>query len=154
MKNIFALFAVTFLFAIIFSSCKKQTITNTIYIKDTTIHLPVSVTDTVNGRKIIGYWPGAYENPGYYPDQQFSFLFRSNGTVRVYIYGTDSSNALFTGEGQYQVTDSIVVTKLNIGSNLYSTIDTIRFNGYIFMEGTIGQGLNTSGFGVNIAHKQ
>jgi hypothetical protein len=154
MKKIFTLFTLVFIFAIILVSCKKEIVTNTIYIKDTAIHNPVTITDTVNGRKIVGYWPGTFENPGYWPDWQFSFLFRSDGTVRVYIYGTDSTDAPTTGEGQYQVTDSLVVTKLNIGGSLYSSIDTLRNGSFIFIEGTIGQGLSTSGFGVNIAHKQ
>lgn len=146
---------VAFLFATILISCKKQVVTNTIYIKDTTIYHPISIRDTVNGRPLAGYWPGTYQSPGFYPDYQFSFLFRTDGTVRVYIYGTDSSNALVNGEGQYQIIqDSVVATTLDIGGNFYSTFDTVRFNGNIFMEGTIGQGLSTSGYGVNIAHKQ
>jgi hypothetical protein len=154
MKNIFTLFAVTFLFAIIFSSCKKQTITNTIYIKDTTVHNNTTINDTVhNASSIIGFWPGNYSSPGNYPTSQFSFLFRTNGTVRFYIDGVDTTTAGAKAEGVYRIIGYSVTTQFVVGGNQYSTLGTVDSN-FIFYEGTLGMGLQTSGYLINIAHKQ
>lgn len=171
MKNIFTLFVASFLFTMIFVSCQKQTVTNTVYVKDTTIvnttikrdsiittdsstvRDTTIVTDTAShGGGIVGFWPGTFNNPGYVPLSQFSFLFNSNGTVRVYADGTDTSNAPFIGDGIYQIIGYSVATRFTISGNLYSGLGTVDSN-FIFYEGTVGQGLNTSGIFVDIAHK-
>jgi hypothetical protein len=166
MKNIFTLFTVAFLFAVIFSSCKK-TITNNYFIKDTTIvHITVSrdttitrdttiIHDSVYPDGIVGFWPGTFYTPGNYPVLQWSFFFKKDGTVRVYIQGSDAdtANAPFIGDGIYRVIGLSVTTQLNIQGQLYSTLGTVD-SSFIFYEGTIGQGLNTGGLYVNIAHKQ
>ncbi|HMG83058.1 MAG TPA: hypothetical protein VK559_08475 [Ferruginibacter sp.] len=158
MKHIFTLFVIAFLFATIFTACKKQTVTNTIYVKDTLVTKTITVKDTVHGGNIIGYWPGTYNSPGNYPASQFSFLFRSDSTVRIYIDGNvgDTASAVSFGEvteGVYRIINYTVTTQFVVGGNLYSTYGTTD-SSFIFYEGTIGQGLQTSGFLVDIAHKQ
>jgi hypothetical protein len=153
MKNIFTIVVLTFFFVMILASCKKQVVTNTVYLKDTTIKNSTVIKDTLYG-SVVGFWAGTFASPGDYPSSQFSYLFRSDGSVTVYIEGPDTASAAFIGEGQYQVIDSLVITQLSIDFNYYSSVDTIRKASSLFFEGTIGQGLNTSGWGVNIAHKE
>jgi hypothetical protein len=155
MKNIFTSLTVVLLFATILISCKKQVVTNTIYVKDTTIKNPILINDTIYGGKIVGFWPGTFENPGYYPDSQFSFLFKSDGTVRVYIEGSDADTAAspFIGDGVYRVIGFTIASQFNIAGQLYSAQGIVD-SSFIFYEGTIGEGLQTSGTFVDIAHKQ
>jgi hypothetical protein len=155
MKNIFTLLTIAFLFATVLVSCKKQTITNNIYVKDTTVHSTITVKDTVHGGNIIGFWPGKYASPGYYPNAQFSYLFRSDGTVRIYADGDLNDTIVVgeTGEGVYSIIGYSVATQFNLAGNLYSTLGTVD-SSFIFYEGTIGEGLQTSGFLINFAHKQ
>ncbi len=158
MKNIFTLFSLAFVFAVIFTSCKKETITNTVYVKDTTVANTTTVKDTVySGSNIVGFWPGTYASPGNYPTNQFSFLFRSDSTVRVYADGTDTTNPGETGEGVYRIIGYTITTQFNLDVSgtyyVYSTYGTVDSN-FISYQGTIGQGLNTSGLLIDIAHKQ
>jgi hypothetical protein len=154
MKNIFTLFTLAFIFAVIFTSCKKETITNTVYIKDTTITNTTTVKDTVYaGSNIVGFWPGTYGSPGNYPTFQFSFLFRSDNTVRIYADGTDTTSPGEIGTGVYSIIGYSVTTQFNLSGNVYSTYGTVD-SSFISYQGTIGQGLNTSGFLIDIAHKQ
>ena len=171
MKNIFTLLIITFLLGTIFASCQKQTVTNTVYIKDTsivnttvkrdsvaindstTIRDTTMVTDTsYHGGGIVGLWAGNFGSAGYNPTSQFSFLFRNDGTMRVYIYGTDTANATYAVDGVYQLIGYSVATQFVVGGNLYSTLGTVDSN-FIFYQGTIGQGLNTTGFAIDNAHK-
>jgi hypothetical protein len=155
MKNIFAQFALVFLLVTVLASCKKEVVTNTVYIKDTTIKNPINIKDTIYGGKIAGFWPGTFENPGFYPNSQFSFLFKSDGTLRVYVEGSDADTAAspFIGDGVYRILGFSIASQFNIAGQLYSAQGTVD-SSFIFYEGTIGGGLQTSGTFVDIAHKQ
>jgi hypothetical protein len=89
---------------------------------------------------ITGFWKGKFGfGPTTYPDQRYAFLFRSDGTVRVFD-NTDTSNAAIA-EGTYAVNSSIVTTTytyLNTTSQ-YSTKSFI-YPQFTFMEGTWGVG--------------
>lgn len=95
---------------------------------------------------VVGFWEGKYGEGSDIPNYTFAFLFRSNGTVRVYSDYTDtatSSNA----EGTYIVTGSKVKTTYSYGaSTSYSTIADIDA-GFTAMDGTWGENANTSGKG-------
>jgi hypothetical protein len=167
MKNIFTLFALAFIFAVIFISCKKETVTNTVYIKDTSIINTTVIRDSttttdstlirdsVYPSSIIGFWPGTFNNPGFDPSYEFSFLFKSDGTLRVYIEGSDADTAAapFKGDGVYRILGLALATQFNVAGQLYSTQGTLD-SSFLFYQGTIGEGLQTSGTFVNIAHKQ
>ena len=71
--------------------------------------------------------------------------------MRVYINGADTTSALIA-DGVYTLTGYTVATQFVLSGNLYSTLGTVDSN-FIFYEGTIGQGLNTSGFAIDNAHK-
>jgi hypothetical protein len=96
---------------------------------------------------INGLWKGKYGNGATtYPTAGYSFLYRSNGTVRVFD-GTDTSTAS-KAEGTYTITGTTVnstYTYLPAGST-FST--TATFNtAFTFIEGTWGNGTNTSNGG-------
>jgi len=166
MKNIFTLFAIAFVFTTVLVSCKKQTVTNNIYVKDTTIVKPIItrdttttvnftlIRDTIYPSTIVGFWPGTFENPGTFPDTQFSFLFKSDGTARVYVEGSDADTAAspFIGDGVYRIIGYTIASQFNIAGQLYSAQGVVD-SSFLFYEGTIGQGLQTSGTFVDIAHK-
>ena len=109
--------------------------------------------------EIAGFWPGLYESPGQNPDLQFSFLYRSDGTLRVYGDGTDttSANVGEVGDGTYSISGSVLTTHFTfiIGGipYAYSSVATIS-TGHTFYEGTVGQDTATSGAFVFIGNKQ
>jgi hypothetical protein len=124
MKKLTNILALSILYTVLFISCKKDNPT-----------LP----------SVVGYWNGKSSiDPTTYPNRGYSFLFRSDGTVRVYHlnYLTDTA-AVHKGEGTYTVTANQVKTNYTIliyGIE-FSTISSIDDH-FTFMEGTWGPGSN------------
>jgi hypothetical protein len=75
--------------------------------------------------------------------------------VRIYADGTDTTATGVgeVGEGVYSIIGYSITTQFSLFGNIYSTNGTVD-SSFISYQGTIGQGLNTSGFLVDIAHKQ
>jgi len=100
---------------------------------------------------LIGLWHGAYANGTDLPTDTgnlgYSFLFRSNGTVRVFDrYDTIPSEA---AEGTYTVSGDTVSTTYTFTSALLTYSSTAVINSSDnFMFGTWGSGSNTSGSGL------
>jgi hypothetical protein len=103
---------------------------------------------------IVGFWKGKYGTPNTYPTYGYAFLFRADGTVRV--FNSADTTAAQKAEGTYTVTNAVVNTTYTYqgGGNLkYSTTATVdpRFT---FMEGTYGSNANTTGGGQFFINKQ
>lgn len=95
---------------------------------------------------VVGYWEGKYGYGNAVPDKTYNFLFRSNGTVRVYADDTDTATA-GKAEGTYIVTGSTVKTTYTYPpATSYSTEATVDA-GFTAMDGTWGNGANVSGAG-------
>jgi len=95
---------------------------------------------------VVGFWEGNYGNGSTVPDQNYCFLFRSNGTVRVYADATDTATA-GKAEGTYIVTGNTVKTTYTYPANLsYSTLATADAE-FKTLDGTWGDNANTSGRG-------
>lgn len=113
-----------FMFLFIFSACKK---------------------DKDDRPSIHGLWVGKYGDMTTYPTMGYVVLFRTNGTVRVYD-GSDTTTA-FAAEGTYSVTNSTVNTSYEYpGGDKFSTTAVINAH-KTFLEGTYGDGDNTTGSG-------
>jgi hypothetical protein len=148
MKNLLIVSITALLYTMIFTSCKKDTVTNTVTVKDTVA--PV--------RNIIGYWQGqfaAYTTPQQYPTNgALGFLFRANGTVRVYD-GTvpmDTATAV-VAEGTYNISGLTVFTTFTISAVSLSTVATVD-SAFTFFQGTLGNSPSTSGEDVFFEGKQ
>lgn len=110
--------------------------------------------DKVDLPTIVGLWKGKYSNSlTSYPTNGYAFLFRSNGTVRVYNNTDTISAGTLKAEGTYSVTNSIVTTTysyISPGSGTYSTKASVDSK-FTFQEGTWGNGTtnNTAVFFLN-----
>ena len=139
MKNnlILMVFAVTIMLA----SCKKDTTTVT--------------TNIPPAPSILGLWKGKYGGGTAYPNSGYSFLFRADGTVRVFA-GADTTiltNAS-KAEGTYVKTATTVTTTYTYlgGGATYSTAATVDAN-ITFIEGTWGAGASTTSGGLYFINK-
>ncbi|MBZ4189635.1 hypothetical protein [Niabella beijingensis] len=95
---------------------------------------------------VVGFWEGKYGNGNTVPGLPYFFLFRSNGTVRVYADNSDTT-AAGKAEGTYIVTGATVKTTYTYPpSTSYSTTASVDA-GFSAMDGTWGSGANTSGNG-------
>ncbi|ANH83369.1 hypothetical protein A8C56_22400 [Niabella ginsenosidivorans] len=95
---------------------------------------------------VIGYWEGNYGNGNEVPATPYIFLFRSNGTVRVYANNTDTATANIA-DGTYFVTGATVkATYTYPPSESYSVAATLDA-GITAMDGTWGAGTNTTNGG-------
>jgi hypothetical protein len=102
----------------------------------------------------VGLWKGKYGGGATaYPTSGYSFLFRNNGTVRVFD-GSDTATAS-KAEGTYSLTGATVnCTYTYVGTtSQFSTAATIDPK-YSFQEGTWGSGTNTSNGGKYFIVKQ
>jgi hypothetical protein len=143
MKNLPFYSVIMLVLAIMFASCKKDTVTKT-----------VTVIDTVAPVKtMVGFWRGDFAGPGVYPNQPFSVLFRSDSTLRIYEDGfsnIDTASAI-ASEGTYSlsgITLTMQFTYLN-HYNLVATVDSAT----TFFQGTAGIAPGTSGDFVFIDYK-
>ena len=102
----------------------------------------------------VGLWKGKYgSGTTSYPTNGYSFLFRNNGTVRVFD-GSDTT-AASKAEGTYSITaGTITSTYTYVGStSQFSTAASIDPK-YTFQEGTWGSGTNTTNGGKYFIVKQ
>lgn len=97
---------------------------------------------------ITGFWKGYYSNsPGGNQTAEYAFLFRADGTVRVFD-GYDTTTATGSwAEGLYNITGNTVRTYYSYGPGLsYSTSGTLT-NNATKITGTWGDGNSASGSG-------
>lgn len=134
MKTSKLLFIVIGIIAVSLSACKKN--------------------DPAPG--LTGFWTGKYGSGNNYPTNGYAFLFRSDGTVRVF-NDSDTTNAAVTrAEGIYSFLGSTVTAKytyLNAGGSTFSVTGAVNSQ-FTFIEGTWGPGDNTSGNGRYFLVKQ
>ncbi|MBO9591550.1 MAG: hypothetical protein J7599_01490 [Niabella sp.] len=95
---------------------------------------------------VVGFWEGKYGSGSAVPNKPYFFLYRSNGTVRVYADAADTATA-GKAEGTYIVTGTTIKTTYTYPpSTSYSTTAAVDA-GFTTMDGTWGSGANTSGNG-------
>ena len=129
MKQTFNFFAVLILLTtstLIFWGCKKS--------KD-------------DVKTVFGYWEGKYGNGTGSPNKPYYFLFRPDGSVRVYANTVDTA-AAEKAEGTYTVSGTTIKTTVKYSaSDIVSTSGTVD-NSFTSMAGTWGDGTNTTGGGL------
>lgn len=108
--------------------------------------------DETQKPSLAGFWKGKYGNTTSYPSLGYAFLFRTDGTVRVF-NNLDTAAAL-KAEGTYTLSGSTVSTKYTYSNaTVYSTSAAMDAK-MIFMEGTWGSGTNTTDGGKFFIVKQ
>ncbi len=98
---------------------------------------------------MVGFWQGKYGTSNNYPTNGYAFLFRSDGTVRVFNDSDTTSAAVGRGEGIYSILGSTVTAKYTYfgpGGATFSVSGMVN-SSFTFLEGTWGPGDNTSGNG-------
>ena len=97
---------------------------------------------------VVGFWKGMYGNGTATPATSYAFLFRSNGTVRVYANLTDTATAS-KAEGTYNTSSTTVQTTYKYLPGLVQTFSTTATanEALTTMTGTWGSGSSTSGGG-------
>ena len=119
-----------------------------------TVIVPVLLTackkDDPEPRTVTGFWVGKYGSNNNYPTSDYAFLFRGDGTVRVFSGGADTTSAgVSKAEGIYSFLGSTVTAKytyMGAGGTTFSVSAKVNSK-FTFMEGTWGPGDNTSGSG-------
>jgi hypothetical protein len=164
MKNIIRIFITIFITLILFASCKKgntgttSTITDTTTIKDT-----IRITDTLPHpiTAFAGFYTGKIGNNSDYPSFQMAFLFRSDGTVRVYnnnisTPGNADTSIIPPAEGTYLLSGDTVTTYCRYLSDTTNTFSTFAIvdSSFSYMEGTWGFGMFNNGGGFFWVYKQ
>lgn len=127
---------------IVFGSCKKSTTTVT--------------TNIPPAPSILALWKGKYGSGTAYPNSGYAFLFRADGTVRVFNAQDTTLSTTAKAEGTYLKSGSTVTTTytyLAPASGTYSTSATVDAN-ITFIEGTWGSGTNTTNGGLYFINKQ
>lgn len=121
--KIFKLFAICS-FVFLFAGCERQDLTP----------------------GVVGFWQGKYGIGNNYPGNGYSYLFRGDGTVRVFD-GSDTTLAN-KAEGTYTFLSYDVTTTYTFlnGGDTYSSSGKVNVK-LSFIEGTWGRGKNTSGMG-------
>ncbi len=99
---------------------------------------------------LVGFWKGKYGSGATtYPTNLYAFLFRSDGTVRVFTNTDTTAAGTFKAEGTYVLSGSTVTTSYTYiapGTGTNATSATVNPN-FTFIEGTWGSGANTSNGG-------
>jgi hypothetical protein len=175
MKHILSIFTIFFITTVVFTSCKKEDVTNTTTTRDTTlVNDSIKIQDTIRIRDttiitdtiphistFIGFYVGKIGNNTDYPTFQIDFLFRSDGTVRAYnnnitTPGYFDTSAIPPAEGTYVLSGDTVTTTcayVSNPSNIFSTIAIINSDS-TYMEGTWGYGSFNNGGGSFYVYKQ
>jgi hypothetical protein len=134
-KNLFfALVALTSV--LLLSSCKKD-----------------DPAPTSTDPAYVGLWKGKYGTGTAYPSSGYAFLFRKDGTVRV--FNNSDTTTASKAEGTYSIVGSTVNTiykYITLGDQ-YSTTATMDLKAS-FIEGTWGSGTNTTNGGKFFVVKQ
>ncbi len=89
---------------------------------------------------IVGFWAGKYSFNNTNPSHGYAFLFRSNGTVRVFdASDTTTLTNASKAEGTYSISGSTVTAtyKYTGASSSFSTSCTVNMQ-YTFLSGTWG----------------
>lgn len=136
MKRVNIFLAATISLSFIFLSCKK------------------SSDSAPADPGYVGLWKGKYGSGATaYPTSGYSFLFRNDGTVRVFD-GVDTATA-GKAEGTYSITGAAVTAtyKYVSGGAQFSVAATIDPK-FTFQEGTWGSGTNTTSGGKYFIVKQ
>ena len=102
--------------------------------------------DTPPPPTVVGYWEGKYGSGSAVPSAPYYFLFRSNGTLRVYADATDTASA-GKAEGTYIVSGNTVKTTYTYPPSTSYSTQSIIDAGFTTMDGTWGSGANVSGNG-------
>src|SRR5690606_10447287 len=98
---------------------------------------------------MVGFWQGKYGAGENYPTNGYAFLFRADGTIRVFNGIDTTSAAVAKGEGIYSILGATVTAKytyLSEGGATFSFTGAVN-SSFTFLEGTWGSGDNTSGNG-------
>jgi hypothetical protein len=136
--------AIASIIAIVFASCSKD--------NNDTVLTPVTPTPAPS---MVGLWKGKYGNGATtYPTSGYAFLFRADGTVRVF-NSTDTATA-GKAEGTYTKSGATVTctyTYIAPSSGTYATSAAVDAN-FTFVEGTWGSGTNTTNGGMYFLNKQ
>lgn len=95
---------------------------------------------------VIGFWQGKFGVGNNNPTNGYCFIFRGDGTVRV--FDNQDTTVANKAEGTYSFLGYDVTTKYTFlnGGDSYSSTAKINVR-LSFMEGTWGRGNNTSGMG-------
>ena len=105
---------------------------------------------------MVGFWQGKYGVGDDYPSNGYAFLFRADGTIRVF-NGTDTTSAAVSkAEGIYSILGSTVTaryTYMSDGEDTFSFAGKVNAQ-FTFLEGTWGTGDNTVGNGKYFVVKQ
>lgn len=98
-------------------------------------------------KTVVGYWEGKYGNGSGTPTLAYYFLFKSDGSVKVYANTADTASAT-KAQGTYTVSGTTIKTTYKFTSNLtYSTSATVD-NSFTSMAGTWGNNANTTDGGL------
>jgi hypothetical protein len=107
---------------------------------------------------LLGFWQGYYnysttDYPTTTTEYGFSFLFRSDSTVRVFAaFDTANLANSLKGEGTYSVShDTVTTTYTYYGGGTHSTLAVVN-NGFAYLQGTWGTG-SPSGGGLFVMYK-
>jgi hypothetical protein len=93
---------------------------------------------------VIGYWVGKYGNGSDAATLDYAFVFKSDGTVKVYANNADTSRAT-KGDGTYTISGTRITSTYVYPGNLrYSAIGTVDAN-FKIMTGTWGNGTVSTG---------
>jgi hypothetical protein len=137
MKKLFAV-ACTLLFGIMpFISCKKEN------------------SDPIP--PVVGYWIGKIGVSQAPPSMGYAFLFRNDGSVRVYYLSNNNpdTSSVIKGEGLYSVTGNKINTTYNLINFPFQRSTTATMNNnFTYMQGTWGKDLNPVDGGQFFAQKQ
>lgn len=102
--------------------------------------------DAPPASSVVGYWEGKYGSGNAVPKNPYFFLFRSNGTVRVYADAADTVTA-GKAEGTYIVSGNTVKTTYTYPPSTSYSTQAIVDAGFTTLDGTWGSGANVSGNG-------
>ena len=95
---------------------------------------------------VVGFWSGKYGNSSTtYPTVGYAALFRANGTVRFFD-GSDTATAK-KGEGAYTVSGNTVNATYAYTPGSNYSVSSLSDAKFTFLEGTWGNGTNTTNGG-------
>ncbi len=93
---------------------------------------------------VVGYWVGKYGNGAAAATLDYAFLFKADGTVKVYANNADTSLAS-KAEGTYSVSGTKINTTYTYPGNIkYSSVSNADAE-FTTMSGTWGSGTSTTG---------
>lgn len=105
-------------------------------------------------RAVAGFWVGKLGYGNSTPNDGYAYLFRPDGTVRVYDDAEDTASGS-AAEGTYVLKDSTVMTNYaySAGGQAYTSVGVINSSS-TEISGTWGVGASPTGGGMFILNKQ